>query len=199
MRAARPTRAGTTRALLRVLSRALARLFHGARRVPVLTAALCVGCGYSTGLQLAPGHDSIGVELFRNDSPVRDLERDLHEALARSTRNLVDAPLVPPGQASVVVRGRILEFRRRTGVRSRDNELVETGVIVRVESSLWDGHSGELLVAPIRSSVQVGFVIDALESEGQALQRALDNLADVIVLELLTRPPAPPAPGSQEP
>ena len=73
-----------------------------ALRRALLTAALCAGCGYTTGLHLAPGHDSIGVELFRNDSPVRDLERDLHAALARSTRKLVDAPLVPPGQASLV-------------------------------------------------------------------------------------------------
>ena len=169
-----------------------------AMKVALLLAALCAACGYSTGLQLAPGHDSIGVELFRNDSPVRDLERDLHLALASSTRNLVDAPLVSPAQASVVVRGRILDFHRRGGVRNQDNQLVETAVTVRVESSLWDGNTGKLLVAPVNSTVQVGYVIDGLESEDQAVRRALDNLADAIVLELLTRPPVPTAPGSEE-
>jgi hypothetical protein len=167
-------------------------------KLALLTVALCAGCGYSTGLRLAPGHDSIGVELFRNDSPVRDLERDLHMALAKSTRNLVDAPLVAPSQASVVVRGRILDFHLRGGVRNQQNQLVETAVTVRVESSLWDGRTGELLVAPVRSTVQVGFVLDGLESEGQTIQRALDNLADAIVLELLTRPPVPPAQDSEE-
>ncbi len=170
-----------------------------ALRMPlVAAAALCAGCGYTTGLQLAPGHYSIGVELFRNDTPVRDLERELHKALARSTRDMVDAPLVPPGQASVVVRGRILDYYRRGGVRSRDNELVETAVTVRVESSLWEGHSGKRLVAPVRSSVQVGYVIDGLESEREAVQRALDNLAQAIVLDLLSRPPEAPASGSEE-
>jgi hypothetical protein len=138
------------------------------------------------------------VEVFRNDSPVRDLERDLHLALAASTRNLVEAPLVRPGQASVVVRGRILDFHRRGGVRSQDNELVETAVTVQVESSLWDRNTNKVLVAPVTSTVQVGYVIDGLESEGQAVQRALNNLADAIVLELLTRPPVPPAAASEK-
>lgn len=99
-------------------------------------AALPGGCGYTTGLRVPPGIDTVGVEVFGNDGRLRDLEFDLQEALSDSTRRLVHAPLVDPRDADLVLRGRIVEYRRRGGIRSTDNELLEDGVRITVEVQL---------------------------------------------------------------
>jgi len=107
-----------------------------AARAWIALFALASGCGYTAGLRVPPGIDSVGVEVFGNDGRLRDLEIDLQEALSESTRRLVDAPLVDPGQADLVLRGRIVEYRKRGGIRSTDNELLEDGVRISVEVQL---------------------------------------------------------------
>jgi hypothetical protein len=103
----------------------------------LLALALLGGsCGYTTGLRVPPGIDSVGVEVFGNDGRLRDLELDLQDALSESTRRLVDAPLVDPNSADLVLRGRIVEYRKRGGIRSTDNELLEDGVRISVEVQL---------------------------------------------------------------
>lgn len=170
------------------------------RRGALLVLAACLaGCGYTTGFQLAPEYGSVGVEVFANDSLEPDLERDLHLELTRSARNLLSAPVRPPGNADLVIRGRILNFRRRPGLRSGGNLLQETAVRIQVEAELWDRRSGETVAGPLTFERSVGYALDARGQELEALGRTLKNLADRVVLDLVPRLHAPDAARTGEP
>lgn len=171
---------------------------RGALPLLVLTAFLA-GCGYSTGFQLAPEYGAVGIEVFANDSFEPDLERDLHLQLTRSARNLLSAPVRSPGNADLVIRGRILSFGRRPGVRSGGNLLQETAVRIQVEAELWDRRSGETVAGPLKFERSVGYALDARGQELEALGRTLKNLADRVVLDLVPRLHAPEEFGTGEP
>lgn len=109
-------------------------------RALALAALTLVGaaCGYSTGLTVPEEHGTtIGIEFFNNRTPEPDIEREFHEQLSRAVIDLVHAPLVPPDQADYVIRGTMLQFSRRGGVRTIENELQETGLMVSVQGGLW--------------------------------------------------------------
>ncbi len=146
-------------------------------------------CSWSTGLQLDPGRASIGAEIFANDSLEPDLERAMHAELTRSLINLVEAPIAAPGVADVVIRGRIETYWRRAGIRNRDNRLLESWVDISVSASLWDRTEGKIRSGPVSDRIQVGYTLERTGSEAEAARRALKNLADRIVLALLTAPP----------
>jgi len=151
--------------------------------------SLLVACGYSTHLTVAielGEIESIGVEIFGNDTLERDLERELHAELTRSVRNLIDADLVSPERADVVLRGKLTRFSRRGGIRSRDNELVQTGLLIAVEASLVELSSGESISGPLDVDVDVGFSLTGAGMEAESRRRALINLADRITLDLFT-------------
>lgn len=164
-----------------------------------LLAALTLGwfataCGYTSGVSLGPERERIGVEIFANDSRVADLERMLHAELTRATRAYIDAELVRPSQAQVILRGRIDDYRTRGGVRDKDNRLLESGVEVRISGSLVRPN-GKPLTRVVRAATWVGFTRDRREAEEEAVQRALANLADRLILDLATasQEPAPEA------
>lgn len=102
-----------------------------------LALAACSGaCGYSAGLRVPEGVETVGVEVFGNDSKLRDLELELHSALVDSTSRLVQAPIVDPREADLVLRGRVVEYRHRSGIRDPSNVLLETGVRIVVDVQL---------------------------------------------------------------
>lgn len=104
----------------------------------MLGLAGLVGCGYSTGLTVPEGTGkTVGIEFFENRTPERDIEREFHVELSRAVIDYVRAPLVPPEEADLVIRGTMVRFSRRDGVRSGDNELLESGIHVQVQASLW--------------------------------------------------------------
>jgi len=106
---------------------------------PWLAAGLCAlaaACGYSTGIRMPDGIESVGVEVFGNDSKLRDLEVELQSALVDAMERLVHAPLVDPGRADLVLRGRVVDYARRGGIRSAQNVRLETGVRIAVEAQL---------------------------------------------------------------
>jgi len=104
--------------------------------LPCGLALMGGGCGYSTGLSVPPGIHTVGVEIFGNDSRLRDVELEMHQQLSDSVDRLVHARLVDPDEADLVLRGRIVEYRKRGGIRSTDNELLEDGVRISVEVQL---------------------------------------------------------------
>lgn len=148
-----------------------------------LSCAL-VACGYTTGLKVSEKHPSVGLEIFGNDSYERDLERPLHDAISRSLRDLTDVPIERSDRAEVVIRGTVKSYNRRAGVRSPENRLLETGVFVEVEATLFDRQSGRALGPPDHVSQWIGFVLGNPDAERIARDRALKQIADKVVLDL---------------
>ena len=97
--------------------------------------------------------------------------------------------MASPGRADVVIRGRIEFYRRRAGIRTRENRLLESWVDIGVQASLWDRAEDKIRSGPVSDRVQVGYTLERTGSEREAAERALKNLADRIVLQLLTAPP----------
>lgn len=155
-------------------------------RSGVILLTLLSGCGYSTGLQLAPEYESLGVEVFANNTQVRDVERDLHISMTRFVRDRVSAALRAPGRADLVLRGEIINFRYRRGIRSSENQQLETGLSVVARASLWNPDEEELVAGPVVASTQVGYALDTPFGEQDARKRALENLAERLLLDLLT-------------
>jgi hypothetical protein len=173
---------------------------------------LLAGCGYRTGLVLPEGQgSSVAIGIFDNDSKLRDLEAPLNAAIAQSAERLLDAKLTAPERADYVMRGRILSYEKRGGIRSAENELLETGVIIVVEAELVRGlapipdaevNASEEPPGPVartRASATAGFRLDEPDGERLARERCLRNLADRIVLDLFAplayEPPRPEAPN----
>lgn len=166
------------------------------RSALALLASIALGalsaCGWRSGMELPQGASSVGVEIFglvaeSDDVPVRDLEPLMHEQLSRAVSDLVSAPLASVDEADVVVRGRLLGYRRRGGIRSPDNELLETGLRIVLEAELVRRSSGEVLE---RTQAQIwsGYVVGAPENELAARERALRHLAQRVVLDLFAEP-----------
>jgi len=148
------------------------------------------GCGYTTGLTLGPDYHSVGLEIFGNDTPEPDLELGLHRALTQATRNMLDARLVDPDRSQLVVRGRLTRFQRRAGLRSADNVWMEGGVWITAEAELVDPRRDVVIAGPVRAEANVGYARTNREAEPDARQRALNNLAERLVLDLFTGPAA---------
>lgn len=175
-----------------------------------LFAALALAaCGYRTGLTVPEGAKTVGVEFFGNDGPLRDLEVELQSELAQSLERMAHLRLVDPLSADVVVRGRIIDYRRRGGIRSRDNKMLESGVRITVEAELLDPErrydSAGKLLAPrrlrgTRTSAESGFRLEEPDGERAARARVLRNLADRLALDLFAEVAYEPRdPGADSP
>ncbi len=159
---------------------------------------LCLGgggCGWHAGLvpaELAAGR-TVGVEIFgtnRDRVLVRDLEPLLHDELSRAVSDLAALPLAPPERADVVVRGRIVEVRRRAGLRragtgERDprNDLLETSLRIVVSAELVERSTGKVLRPSRNAGVSSGYAV-SVENEEAARSRALRWLAETLVLDM---------------
>lgn len=176
----------------------------------LILLALCAalvpcGCGYSTGLTLPDTYRTVGVQVFGNETKVPDLEGRMQNALTESVRSRVDARLVSPEHADLVIRGRLLDYERRNGVRSPENELLETGVRISVEAKLVR-HSAEpggkdIVLKEIRFDDESGYRVDeADQSPGEftAVNRILRRVSDRIVLELFVPVAYERAPASRK-
>ncbi|MEM1447964.1 MAG: hypothetical protein AAF957_00075 [Planctomycetota bacterium] len=167
----------------------------------LMIALVPAGCGYRAGLgaRLDDGSlaDTIGIEIFGNESQLPNLERDLHEATSLSARRYLDLVLASPEHADLVLRGSIKQFRRAEGARTADNRTVETSNIVTVQASLIDRSTGAVVGTTSVTTV-VGTPIDVPGREPETRERAIAIAADRLVLELVagleygvTRPEAP--------
>lgn len=157
------------------------------RQLVLLAPLLLAGCGYSTGLSLREPYASVGLEIFENDSPVRRVERDLHDAMSQVVRNRVEGTLRDPRGSDLVVRGRILEVRYRPGIRTSGNQAVETGLIMIVRGVVVDRATGEPVAGPTVARAQVGYALEVPFAEEDAHQRAVQHVAERLVLDLFSR------------
>lgn len=151
---------------------------------------LLAGCGYSTGFRLPDDHATVGVEFFGNQSPVRDLEVDFHDYLTDAVSRVVHARIVDPDEADYVVRGEVLSYARRRGIRSPDNVLLETGVRIAIRAELLeapapgDPEGRPRTVRETRAATESGYRLEEPLGEADARDRVLRNLADEVVIEL---------------
>lgn len=146
------------------------------------------GCGWHAGLVLPEGAHTVGVEIFdtARDLQERNLEPLLADAVTRSVIDLVRAPLVAPERADVVLRGRILDYRRRAGIRDAENRLIETGLLVSISAELVERRSGRVLASRGEEHVWTGYLLgeQAAEHESEARDRSVEYIARSLVLNL---------------
>jgi Lipopolysaccharide-assembly len=157
--------------------------------VRLLLRSLCLcfaasACGYDAGLRVAEHHDSVGIEIFGNESYERDLEPELHDQMTKVLRDQSDARLVDPREARAVIRGTLTAFHRRGGIRDSQNKLLETGVYIEVTARLFVG-GNETPVRSATSSVWIGYTLDDSGNERAARDQALRHLAEGLILQLL--------------
>lgn len=163
-------------------------------RTGLLAALLAAagGCGWHAGLEAPPGARSVGVEVVQREDRVleRGLEPLLTDAVSEAVVNWVDLPLVDPGDADLVVRTTLLEYRRRGGVRNQDNELLETAVFVRARAELVDRRTKTVVGSPVIAQEWSGYALDDVANEEAARDRAVRHVAASLVLELFAPDPA---------
>jgi len=152
--------------------------------VLALAAGMLGSCGYSTGIRVADRMRSVGVPFFGNETLERDIERPMQDALTSAIRSLTDVPIGEPATSEVVLRGVILEYHRRGGIRSTDNELLETGLYVQAEAGLYDNATDRPLGPQRRAQVWIGYVLDDPTAASDAQDRAIRYVAEELVLDL---------------
>ncbi len=166
----------------------LARSIRGvASRIGAIVCLVLAGaCGWHTGLLPPEGASSVGVEIFATGEGLleRNLEPLLHDELSRAVADLVDAPLVSTGDADLVVRGRIIEYRRRGGIRSPEHVLLESGVRIVISGELVERTTGRIVRPTVQAHIWSGYVLGDPDAEAAARDRALRNLAETLVLDL---------------
>jgi hypothetical protein len=152
---------------------------------------LASACGWHAGLQAPQGARSVGVAVVERQGQVleRGLEPLLTDAISEAVVNWVDLPLADPGEADLVVQTELLEYRRRGGVRTADNELLETAVFVRASAVLFDTRTREVIGTPVVAQQWSGYALDDVANEDDARDRALRNVAASLVLELFAPDP----------
>lgn len=176
------------------------------RLLLAMTALLFASCGYTSIMRLPDGYETIGLEVFDNPSDLRNLEADLYQAMSQSMMQYVAAPLASPGTSDLVIRGRVVEYRRRGGVRNELNRLSETGVRITLEAHLYDPSTGRQVGESVQATQEIGYIVGegtldtstidetrrdpTLEREAEriARNRALRLASEEIVFELFATP-----------
>lgn len=163
--------------------RALAAVRRG-----VVLALLALGsCGYSTGVRLPEGYQSVGVTVFENTGPEPRLERDLYESLSRQASRMLDAELLAPDRADLVIHGRIIDFRRLSGVLSSEFELQQTGVRIILSAWIEDRRLGATLGDALSFDQSVRYIVRVGEEQLGARREALEHISQELLLDLFTQ------------
>jgi hypothetical protein len=168
---------------------------HGMIKGPKAAVRLCIallaltlcGCGYSAGVRLPEGYRTVGVTVFGNAGPEPHLERDFYESLSRQTSRMLDADLVAPDRAELVIRGQIVDFRRLYGVLSPDNELLQTGVRMTISAWIEDRSLEVRLGETLAFDQSVRYVVRTGEEQLGASHDAIEHIAQELLLDLFTQ------------
>jgi len=177
-----------------------------ARLVALIAWALAAtGCGYSSGVRLPAGAETVGVTVFENSTPQPELERDLFARLSLQASRMIDAEIVAPDRADIVVRGVIVEYRRLQGVLSIEGQLQQTGVRIILRAWLEDQRIGARIGQPIQVDQALRYVVRAGEEEQGARRVVIEHLCQELILDLFNQvdygtgpPPDPTLPEEEE-
>lgn len=160
------------------------------KALALLLVTTLAACGWHQGLiSPDPNATTVAVEIFGNETGEPDVEADLAPHLSEALVNWVSLGFTNPDRADLLVRGTVTEFRRRNGIRSQDNELLEGSVRIEVRAELVRRKDGTVLRTaetglwaeyatgtPVLNAPGLG--------EGPARERLYQNLADRLILEL---------------
>lgn len=141
-------------------------------RPAVLALALVLGgCGYSTESLMPRGIDRVAVEAFGNETWYRRAEFTFTQEMSRELVRRAGVTLRDSEDAQAVIRGRILEIPRMTLIEDRHGQLLEGGVIVKVEVTMEDAKTGEVIVPTFVVARRAEYI----EPRGETLQSAIDE------------------------
>jgi hypothetical protein len=162
-----------------------------AARLLVAAAALgsLAACGWRAGLPRPAGATTLAVAFPGNDTLLRDLEVLLAQALAEAALDRIDLRPVGPGDADLVIRGTLVDFRRGGGVRSPENGLLEARPTIAIRVALVERATGNELARADRT-VSAGLLVPPDTSPTRApdefatRERVARNLAESLILEL---------------
>ncbi len=139
-----------------------------------------------------PANSTVGVEIFGNTSPEPGLEADFARHLSGALIDFVALRFEAPDKADLIIRGELSDYRRRNGIRSQDNQLLEGSVRIEVHADLIARSTGRVL-----ASASQGLWADwatgtpGLQAPGigeyQARERVMQNVADRLILDLFAR------------
>ncbi len=148
---------------------------------------LFAGCGYSTGFVLPEGTRTIAVPIFRNETfPLRrDLEVELTRAVKRELQLRTDARVVADrASADAVLEGIILDFSQGVLAEGADDEVQESGIVVRVRIRLIRARDGSELVGQTDIREDEPYSNVAGETIDLARGRVVEELARSVVIAL---------------
>jgi hypothetical protein len=150
-------------------------------RAAMLLALGMAGCGYSLGYRTPESVSSIAVPIFDNRTfPLRrEVEYDLTSALRRQIQSRTALSLVDHGEADLVVRGTITEFRERVVAEGRRDEKIESSVFLDVQLLVEDHRNGKQWEERVRVQEPLSYI--GGESFDEARARAIDNMAQRIL------------------
>ncbi len=145
----------------------------------MLTAS--AGCGYSLGYRAPASVTSVAVPMFHNATfPLRrELEFALTSATRRQIQTRTSMVLVDSNEADMVVKGTIRDFRERVVAEGRNDEKLESRVLITVSLLVEDYQNEKRWEETVRVDEPVSF--DAGETIEIGRQRAITDLAEKIV------------------
>lgn len=134
-----------------------------------------------------PKGTTIGVELFDRSRRVleRDLEPIVHDGLTRALLDYQGLELRPVDEADLILRGSVVDYRRRGGVRSETFQLLETGVHLKLDAELVDRRSG-IVLSRATPRTWSSYALDGVPREAAARERGFDFLARKLLFELFS-------------
>ncbi|MFT7668711.1 MAG: hypothetical protein ACI8X5_001409 [Planctomycetota bacterium] len=166
--------------------RALRSLF---RFLLVLTPlALLTGCGYSSGIRLPDGAQSVGVTVFGNAGPFPELERELFSVLSSQASRMVDGEVREPKRADLLVRGEIIDYRRLMGVLNPDGELLQSGVHIVLRAWIEDRRIAAQIGESIYFDQSAHYIIHTRAEEEGARRDALAQMCQELIIDLFSQP-----------
>ncbi len=142
-----------------------------------LTLMASAGCGYSLGYRAPSSVTSVAVPMFHNATfPLR---RELEFALTSATREQIQTRtsmvLVDSDEADMVVQGTIRDFDERVVAEGRNDEKLESRVLITVSLLVEDYQNKKRWEETVRVDEPLSFDVGARIEIGR--QRAIEDLA----------------------
>ncbi|HYC76293.1 MAG TPA: LPS assembly lipoprotein LptE [Planctomycetota bacterium] len=116
-----------------------------ARAVFAPCILVAAGCGYQTGSLLPGGATRVAVSMAGNDTFYRQDEFVYTRRLTVELIRRVGVEIREPRDADLILEARITDLRRTPLVEGRRDEVLEEGLVGRVEIVLRDAKTGAIL------------------------------------------------------